>query len=166
MADNVTLPGTGAVVGSDDVSGVQIQRVKATWGVDGTATDSQVSQPLPTQGTIESSQASNLGTIVTPKYAVISTSSSGDTTLVAAVTSKKIRVVSYAFVCSGTVSVKFQSGTGGTALTGVMDFTAQTGLCAAFNPFGWFESASGVLLAINLSAAIAVRGHLSYLEIA
>jgi hypothetical protein len=168
MADNVAITaGSGTTIATDDIgSGVQVQRVKPVWGADGTGTDTQVAQPLPVQATIESSQASNLGTIVTPKYAVISTSSSGDTTLVAAVALKKIRVVSYHFICSGTVGVKFQSGTGGGALTGVMEFTAQTGIAPGFNPLGHFESAAGVLLAINLSAAVAVRGVLTYLEIA
>lgn len=166
MADNLTLPATSSVVAADDISSVFYQRIKISWGADGTVNETQVSQPLPTQSTLESSQASNLGTLVTPKYALINTSSSGDTTLIAAVTSKKIRVVSYTLVCSGTVGIKFQSGTAGTALTGVMEFTAQTGAAAGFNPFGHFESASGVLLALNLSAAVAVRGHLTYLEIA
>ena len=166
MADNLTLPATGSVIAANDISSVFYQRMKLTWGAAGTANDAQISQPIPVQTTFESSQASNLGAIVTPKYALINTSSSGDTTLVPAVALKKIRVVSYAFICSGTVGVKFQSGTGGTALTGVMEFTAQTGLAPGLNQWGHFESASGVLLAINLSAAVAVRGHLTYLEIA
>lgn len=51
MADNVTLPGTGAVVGSDDVGGVQYQQVKL---VDGTLDSSTPigtsSNPLKTAG--------------------------------------------------------------------------------------------------------------------
>lgn len=39
MADNVTLPGTGESVASDDVGGVQYQRVKIAVGADGTAAD-------------------------------------------------------------------------------------------------------------------------------
>lgn len=40
MADNVAITaGTGTTIGTDDCGGVQIQRVKVTWGVDGTATD-------------------------------------------------------------------------------------------------------------------------------
>lgn len=35
MADNVTLPGTGAAVRSDDVGGVQVQVVKVALGADG-----------------------------------------------------------------------------------------------------------------------------------
>ncbi len=47
MADNVTLPGTGIVAASDDVGGVQYQRVKITHGVDGAATDSTSTTPFP-----------------------------------------------------------------------------------------------------------------------
>lgn len=50
MADNVTLPGTGAVVGSDDVSGVQFQRVKLDVGGDGASTP--VVGSLPIQGDV------------------------------------------------------------------------------------------------------------------
>ena len=48
MADNITVtPGTGTTIATDDVGGVHVQRVKATWGVDGTATDVSASNPLP-----------------------------------------------------------------------------------------------------------------------
>lgn len=48
MADNVDItPGTGKTVATDDISGVQYQRVKVTWGADGTATDTSASSPLP-----------------------------------------------------------------------------------------------------------------------
>jgi hypothetical protein len=41
MADNVVLnPGAaGSTIATDDIGGIQYQRVKATWGPDGTATD-------------------------------------------------------------------------------------------------------------------------------
>ena len=48
MADNIAVtPGTGATIAADDVGGVLVQRVKATWGVDGTATDVSAASPLP-----------------------------------------------------------------------------------------------------------------------
>lgn len=49
MADNVLITaGSGTTIASDDVgSGVQVQRVKQTWGVDGTATDVSRTNPLP-----------------------------------------------------------------------------------------------------------------------
>jgi hypothetical protein len=47
MADNVTLPGTGSSIATDDIGGVQYQRVKAAWGVDGSAVDVSTTNPLP-----------------------------------------------------------------------------------------------------------------------
>lgn len=52
MADNVAITaGAGTTIGTDDVGGVQIQRVKTTWGPDGTANDTDVAtgKPLPVQ---------------------------------------------------------------------------------------------------------------------
>lgn len=52
MVDNVAItPGTGATVAADDVGGVLHQRVKTTWGPDGTANDADVAsgKPLPVQ---------------------------------------------------------------------------------------------------------------------
>lgn len=48
MSDNVSITaGAGTVVATDDVGGVQVQRVKVTFGVDGTATDANAATPLP-----------------------------------------------------------------------------------------------------------------------
>lgn len=48
MADNVNItPGSGEVVASDQIAGVQYQRVKVTWGADGTANDTSTTNPLP-----------------------------------------------------------------------------------------------------------------------
>lgn len=46
MADNVTLPGTGAVVAADEVGGVVYQRVKLALGADGAAADLAPGQGL------------------------------------------------------------------------------------------------------------------------
>jgi hypothetical protein len=57
MSDNTVLPLTGTgdislIVATDDVGGVEFQRVKLAWGVDGSAVDASASNPLPvTQGT-------------------------------------------------------------------------------------------------------------------
>jgi hypothetical protein len=49
MADNTTLPGTGEAIASDDISGVQYQRIKLIHGADGTnAGDVATANPLPT----------------------------------------------------------------------------------------------------------------------
>jgi hypothetical protein len=53
VADNVAItPGAGATVAADDIgAGVLVQRVKATWGPDGTANDTDVAtgKPMPVQ---------------------------------------------------------------------------------------------------------------------
>jgi hypothetical protein len=52
MADNVTITaGSGVTIGADDVGGVMMQRVKNTWGPDGTANDVDVAtgKPFPVQ---------------------------------------------------------------------------------------------------------------------
>ena len=167
MTDNVAITaGSGTTIATDDIgSGVQVQRIKPVWGADGTGTDTQVSQPLPAQTTLEVSQMSSLGTIATPQFAVINTSSTGDTTIVALVSGKVIRVLSYVIVADGAVAAKFTSGTAGTALTGAMSLSANGGVAAPFNPVGHFQTGSGVALVLNLGAAVGARGHLTYIAV-
>ena len=51
MADNVGYtPGSGEVIATDDIGGVQYQRVKPVWGTDGVANDVNANTPLPVQG--------------------------------------------------------------------------------------------------------------------
>lgn len=167
MADNfVANAGSGgSTFAADDIASVLHPRVKVEWGADGSANDAAVAAPLPVQTTIESSQMTVAGTVVTPKYAALALSASGNTTVIAAVTSKKIRVLAAVFVANGTVNLKFQTGTGGTDLTGLFYMVANTGAALPFNPAGWFETGAGVLLNANLSAAIAVGGSITYIEV-
>ncbi len=92
----------------------------------------------------------------------INNASSGNNTLVAAVTGYKIRVHNLCLVASGTTTVQFQSGAGGTNLTGDMALVANTGFAPGFDPTGHFETASGSLLNMSLSAAVSVDGWLTY----
>lgn len=167
MADNfVANAGSGgSTFAADDVSSVLYPRVKISWGSDGTATDASVSAPLPSSSFNESNQVTVAGSPVTVKFAVIDAATSGDNTLLAAVTSKKIRVLSAFLVAAGTVNVRFESGTGGTALTGQMNLVANTGFVLPYNPNGWFETASNTLLNLELSAAVSVDGCLTYIEV-
>lgn len=167
MADNfVANAGSGgSTFASDDISSVQHTRVKVEWGADGVANDAAVAAPLPVQASLESNQIMVGGVVVTPKFAVIDFASSGDNTLVAAVSSKKIRVVSLFVVAAGTVNVRFESGAGGTALSGQMNLIANTGFVLNFNQAGWFETAATTLLNMELSAAISVDGALTYIEV-
>lgn len=104
-------------------------------------------------------------TAVTPKFAILDVASSGDNTAIAAVTSKKIRVLALFLVSAGTVNVRFESGASGTALTGQMNLVANSGFTLPPNQFGWFETASNTLLNIELSAGVSVDGCIVYCEI-
>jgi hypothetical protein len=164
LADNVTLPGSGAVVASDDIgSGVQAQRIKPVWGADGTGTDTQVSQPLPVQATVDTSQMSAAGTIVTPLFAPINVNTSGSNSIVAAVTGKSIRVLGYVMVADAAVTATWLQGV--TAISGVMSLAANGGVAAPFSPVGHFQTAAGAALNLSLGGAVGVRGHLVYVTV-
>ena len=99
------------------------------------------------------------------KRAAIDAASSGDNTLVAAVTGKKIRVLAVAMTMTGTaVTIRFEDGAGGTALTGQMQPTQGQTVTLPFNPVGWFETSAATLLNLELGGAQSVDGVLVYIE--
>jgi hypothetical protein len=99
------------------------------------------------------------------KRAKIDAASSGDNTLVAAVAGKKIRVLAAFFTMTGTaVTIRFEDGAGGTALTGQMGPTAGQTIVLPFNPVGWFETSDATLLNMELSGSQSVDGALVYIE--
>ena len=98
------------------------------------------------------------------KYAKISAASSGDNTLVAAVTGKKIRVLDVLIIATDAVTTSFESGASGTALTGDMSLAANGGYAPGFNPHGHFETVAGELLNLELGGAVQVDGWLIYIE--
>jgi len=99
------------------------------------------------------------------KRAVIDAASSGNNTLVAAVTGKKIRVLAVAMTMTGTaVTIRFEDGAGGTALTGQMQPTQGQTVTLPFNPVGWFETSAATLLNLELGGAQSVDGVLVYIE--
>lgn len=94
-------------------------------------------------------------------HAPVDTSSAGDTTLVSAVTGRKVRVTSYVLVAAAPVTVEFKSGS--TALSGAMPFGANGGASASGHPESpVLECAAGEALVITLGGAIQVSGHISY----
>jgi len=103
-----------------------------------------------------------------PQFANIKEVTSGDNVLVAAVGGKKLRVISMFLVAAGTVTVYFVDGANaavaGDATTGIA-LVANSGFSLPFNPVGWFESASGQSLDINLNGAVGVAGSLTYIEV-
>ena len=96
------------------------------------------------------------------QYASIDAGASGDNTLVALVSGKRIRVLSLFVVASAAVTVRFESGTGGTALTGQMQVGANGNINMPFNPEGWFQAVAGQLLNMELGSATSVDGCLTY----
>src|SRR5688572_28853061 len=97
------------------------------------------------------------------KRAIIDAAGSGDNTLVSAVTGKRIRVLACFAVMTGTaVTIRFESGAGGTALTGQMTPSQGGGFVLPYNPVGWFETAAGALLNLELGGAQSVDGCLVY----
>ena len=106
------------------------------------------------------------GTARTLVFDFIDDAVSGDNTLVAAAgAGNKIRVLAAFLVSAGTVNVRFESGAGGTALTGQMNLVANTGFVLPYNPKGWFETAANTLLNLELSAAISVDGCYLYVVV-
>lgn len=102
----------------------------------------------------------------TISFSSISVAASGDNTIVAADASNKIKVLAYVIVADGTVNVTWKSGAA-TSLSGAMALVANTGAVApATSPGGsWYlETAVNQALVLNLSAAIGVRGHLTYFK--
>lgn len=103
--------------------------------------------------------------LYTVKYAVIDDALSPDNTIVAAVAGKKIRVLQVFMIASAAVTVRFESGAGGTALTGQAQITDNGGFVMPFSEIGWFETGVGALLNLELSGTISVDGVLAYIEV-
>lgn len=98
------------------------------------------------------------------KFAAIAAASLGDNTIIALVSGRRLRVLSYVIVAAGAVSAKFQSGAT-TDLTGLMSLAANGGVSAPFSPVGHFETLVGEALTISLGGAVALAGHVAYQEI-
>lgn len=102
-------------------------------------------------------------TALTPKFAAITASASGSTSVVASVSGKKIRVISYVVVANAAVNIKFTATSGDK--TGLLYLSANGGVSGAYAPTGHFETSTTEALNINLSTAVAVGGHLTYVEV-
>jgi hypothetical protein len=102
----------------------------------------------------------------TVQRASITATASGDTAVVAAVTSKRICVIRLMLTSDADVSVRFRSGT--TPVTGPIPVGARSGwrdgmARSADDPDdSLFETAVGEALNVNLSGAANVGGYLAY----
>uniref|UniRef100_A0A6H1Z776 Uncharacterized protein n=1 Tax=viral metagenome TaxID=1070528 RepID=A0A6H1Z776_9ZZZZ len=118
-------------------------------------------------GRVSASQETNTifdGTVsLTPKFKIINATLLGSNIVIAAVPTKKIRVLQYSLVCQTAVSIYFEFS--GVFLTGIMTFANNGGISSPFSPVGLFETLAGYSLLINLSVANVVGGHLVYIEV-
>jgi hypothetical protein len=97
-----------------------------------------------------------------PKFSVIQAATLGDNLLVAAVPGKRIKVIGYRLSASGSVTVKFRSNT--SDITGLAFMSANQNTGKPGNP-GLFRTNPGEALNLNLSANVAVGGHLTFCEV-
>jgi hypothetical protein len=104
------------------------------------------------------------GALYEPKHAMIAASSSGDNAVIAAAPAGFMHIVlAYMLVTAAAVTVKWKSGS--TDITGGMTFDAKSGTNAPLNQLGWFKTAAAEALNVNLSGAIGVNGHLTYITV-
>ena len=99
-------------------------------------------------------------TPVKNKY--IDASSIGTTEVVAAVSGKSINVLSVAIVSKLSNDVKFLSAAN--QISSTMPLGANGGFVLPYNVYGWFNTAEGEALNINLSAATATGVMINYIE--
>lgn len=97
-----------------------------------------------------------------PLYAVVNASASGDNTVVAGTSGMQIVVLQYTIVASAAVTVTWESS-GGAVLGGPMAHAANGGVATPYNPTAHFVTTSGEGLVLNLSSAVQVGGHVSYI---
>jgi hypothetical protein len=94
--------------------------------------------------------------------AVVSAASSGANVVIAAVTGKRIKVIAYVLKTKAAVDVKWQSAA--TDVTGLMGLNStDSGIVVPPSELsGWWTGGVGEALNLNLSGAVAVGGHVTY----
>lgn len=102
-------------------------------------------------------------------FAPVSCSSSGDNTIVSLIAGRRLRVVSYLLVTAGDVVVTWKSSVAG-AISGPMSLGNTSsgqggGASHPTGPSAALQTAVGEALVLNLSDAISVGGHLTYILI-
>lgn len=170
MADNVAITaGSGTVIAADDISSVFYQRVKMTWGPDGTANDANLATPLPVSNfQIIGKILDENGNILTVKNAIVEISAaSGAQQIVAGVSGKKIRLLGFFLVSDTAVTATFQDDEATPVkLTGGMPLAATGGVGYAAPTGTWIgETTAAADLDLNLGAAATVGGTVVYVEV-
>lgn len=178
MADNVAITaGSGTTIATEDVAGVHHQKFKIEYGPDGAATMVDTGTPLPVTAPAATRTTHSIGvaqqtdaimnglTALTPKYFSASVAASQtDSTLIASVSSKKLRVVALVVHCAGTATTStFESGT--TTRIHKTPAGVNGGEVLPFNPVGWFETTSGAALTVTTGSGSTTEYTGVYIEV-
>lgn len=181
MSDNVAAtPGVGVSLAFDEVSGVQYQRVKVNFGVDGAAADVTGAVGLPVSvllgGAVVASanpfpvtalpatpipSSPGLKTTEQLSRIAISCNSSGANTLLAGVSLQYVRIYAIIFTVASPVNVKLGDTTV-TDFTGAMTFGVGGGLLLTQQGEPHFITAIGKGVNLNLSSAVQCSGVMWY----
>lgn len=156
--NSITIDNADITTIAGAISGTEMQADVLTQPARDNATDTITAS-------LDTAAIMNDTTALTPKFAAIDVTTSGNNTIVSAVSTKKIRVLAYVLVASAAVTVRFEDGAGGTALTGQMQLAANGGVSSGFCPVGFFETSATTLLNLELSGATSVDGHVVYVEV-
>lgn len=97
------------------------------------------------------------------KYAVINAASGDNEIVAAAGVGVKIVVLNVMLIAGGTTDCRFESAAGGTALTGIMKLTAQSGFAPGYCPVGHFQTGDNAALSLECTGDI--DGWLVYVEV-
>jgi len=103
------------------------------------------------------------GTAGNAIFGAFNASASGDTTLVAAVAGKKIRVLALTVISTAANSVHFRSLA--TPITATFPLAANGGVVLPVNELGWFETAVGEALVVNMSTITAAGMQIVYVMV-
>lgn len=163
------VPSRTIQIGGSDGTNIRTIKTSATGvvSVDGSA----VTQPV--SGTVAVTQSTTPWTVeqsstlpVTIATVGITAASSGDNTVIAGVAGKKIYVFAWNISFSGTVNAKFTDGAAGTLVSGLYYGIVNAGGGNAVTPpYYLWSGTAGNALVLNLSAAVAVGGSVSYWQV-
>lgn len=106
---------------------------------------------------------------LTPKFAFANISASTtDGSLIAAVTSKKLRVLGVC-ICTGgtatTITFNSKGGGSGVAISASFANAANRGETLPFSPVGWFETVSGEALTVTTGSGSTTGVQVTYIEV-
>lgn len=103
-------------------------------------------------------------TPVTVQYANFATSSSGTTTIVSAVSGKKVYVLRWSVSANGNTNVNLQSHTTTGLATGVRYLTQYGSAGGAYCAAGIMATAASEALDVNNSAAVPISGEITFVQ--